>query len=196
MAKIDIKGINNCLVFVFSNGTAEEYTELLKNRFENKPQLFEGSPVLFQGEGLQQLTRQEVSSLQRLCLDHGMILHNVHVPDRQAKVTGDDLIIYKTLRSGQKLLSEGSMIIWGNVHESAEVSAAKDIIVLGRLEGIAHAGCYGDVGSSIFALNLSPKQLRIGDRISRAPGDFAKNPVPAVAYTEDNNIYIKEYSPK
>jgi len=194
LAKIDIKGVNNCLVFVFSNGTVEEYTELLKNRFENKPQLFNGSPVLFRGEGLQRLTHLEVSTLQRLCLDHGMILHNVHVPDRKAKVSGDDLIIYKTLRSGQKLHSEGSMIIWGNVHESAEVSAAKDVIVLGRLEGIAHAGCYGDAGSSIFALNLSPKQLRIGDRISRAPGDFAKNPVPAVAYTEGDNIYIKEYS--
>lgn len=193
MAKLDVKGVNNSLVFVFSQGSGSEYEELLKKRFESNRQLFEGSPVLFQGEGLKTLTREEVVSLQRLCLDYGMYLHNVHTPTRTAKPAGEDLFIYRTLRSGQKLHSEGSMIIWGNVHESSEITAAKDIIVLGRLEGIAHAGCYGDNSATIFALNLSPKQLRIGTKISRAPGDYKRKTVPELAYVEDDNIYIKEY---
>ncbi len=196
LAKIDIKGVNKSLVFVFSSGNGEEYASLLKNRFESNRQLFEGSPVLFQGEGLQQLSRDEVAALQRLCLDYGMILHNVHVPGLGEKPAGEDMFVYRTLRSGQNLHSEGSMIIWGDVHESAEVTAAKDVIVLGKLAGIAHSGCYGDVSSTIFALNLCPKQLRIGDKISRASGDYAKNPVPQIAYTEDNNICIKEYKPR
>lgn len=196
MAKVDIKGVNKNLVFVFTNGTGEEFEAILRNRFESNRQLFEGSPVLFQGEGLQHLSQGEVASLQRLCLDYGMILHNVHVPSRREKSTGEDLFIYRTLRSGQKLHSEGSIIIWGNVHESSEITAAKDVIVLGKLEGIAHAGCYGDVSSTIFALNLCPKQLRIGDKISRAPGDYVKNPVPQMAYTEGDNICIKEYTPR
>ncbi len=196
MAKIDVKGVNKNLVFVFSSGSGEEYEALLKNRFESNPQLFQGSPVLFQGDGLQNLTQQEVASLQRLCLDYGMILHNVHVPSRGVKPAGKDMFIYRTLRSGQKVHSEGSLIIWGNVHESSEVTAAKDVIVLGKLEGIAHAGCYGDVNSTIFALNLSPKQLRIGDKISRSTGDYVRNSVPELAYTEDDNICIKEYSPR
>jgi len=196
LAKVDIKGVNKNLVFVFTNGTGEEFEAILRNRFESNRQLFEGSPVLFQGEGLQHLSQGEVASLQRLCLDYGMILHNVHVPSRREKSTGEDLFIYRTLRSGQKLHSEGSMIIWGNVHESSEITAAKDVIVLGKLEGIAHAGCYGDVSSTIFALNLCPKQLRIGDKISRAPGDYVKNPVPQMAYTEGDNICIKEYTPR
>jgi septum site-determining protein MinC len=193
LAKIDIKGVNKSLVFVFSSGTGAEYAALLKNKFESNPQLFEGSPVLFQGEGLQELARDEVAALQRLCLDYGMILHNIHVPNRVEKPAGEDMFVYRTLRSGQNLHSEGSMIIWGDVHESAEVSAAKDVIVLGKMDGVAHAGCYGDVSSTIFALNLSPKQLRIGDKISRPSGDYEKNPVPQIAYTEDDNICIKEY---
>jgi len=196
LAKVDIKGVNKNLVFVFTNGTGEEFEAILRNRFESNRQLFEGSPVLFQGEGLEHLSQEEVASLQRMCLDYGMILHNVHVPSRREKSTGEDLFIYRTLRSGQKLHSEGSMIIWGNVHESSEITAAKDVIVLGKLEGIAHAGCYGDVSSTIFALNLCPKQLRIGDKISRAPGDYIKNPVPQMAYTEGENICIKEYTPR
>ena len=193
MAKIDIKGVNKSLVFVFSTGSGEEYEAILKNRFEINPQLFSGSPVLFQGEGLNSLTQGEVASLQRLCLDNGMILNNVHTPTRRTKSAGEDLFIYRTLRSGQKVHSEGSMIIWGDVHESSEITAVRDIIVLGRLEGIAHAGCYGDTSSTIFALNLAPKQIRIGDKISRAPGGYVKHSVPEVAYVEDNNICIKDY---
>ena len=196
MAKVDIKGVNKNLVFVFSNGSGEEYEALLKNRFESNPQLFQGSPVLFQGDGLQNLSQPEVVSLQRLCLDYGMILHNLNAPSRMEKSASADLFIYRTMRSGQKVHSEGSLIIWGNVHESSEVTAAKDVIVLGKLEGIAHAGCYGDVTSTIFALNLCPKQLRIGDKISRSTGNYARNSVPKLAYTEGDNICIKEYSPR
>jgi len=196
LARIDIKGVNKSLVFVFSNGTGAEYEAVLKHRFESNRQLFEGSPVLFQGEGLEQLSQEEVVSLQRLCLDYGMVLHNAHAPTRREKSGGEDLFIYRTLRSGQKLHSEGSLIIWGNVHESSEITAAKDVIVLGRLEGMAHAGCYGDTGSTIFALNLCPKQIRIGDKISRAPGNYVKNSVPEIAYVEGQDICIKEYSPR
>ncbi|MDD4775903.1 MAG: septum site-determining protein MinC [Syntrophomonas sp.] len=196
MAKVDIKGINDNLVFVFSQGNAEEYMAILTKKFETTPQIFNGSPVLFQGEGLNALTQQDISALQRLCLDHGMFMHNVHNPARPAKAASDDLFIYRNLRSGQRLHSEGSMIIWGNVHESAEITAARDIIVLGRLEGIAHAGCYGDVTRSIFALNLAPKQIRIGDKISIVPANDSKQAQPEVAYVEDNNIFIRDYRPR
>lgn len=196
MAKVDIKGINDNLVFVFSQGNAEEYMAILTKKFETTPQIFNGSPVLFQGEGLKALTQQDISALQRLCLDHGMFMHNVHNPARPAKAACDDLFIYRNLRSGQRLHSEGSMIIWGNVHESAEITAARDIIVLGRLEGIAHAGCYGDVTRSIFALNLAPKQIRIGDKISIVPANDSKQAQPEVAYVEDNNIFIRDYRPR
>lgn len=196
MAKIDIKGVNQSLIFVFSDGTKDEYEDILKNKFESNRQLFESSPVLFQGEGLQDLSSAEVASLQRMCLDYGMILHNVHVPVRKENITGEDQFIYRTLRSGQILHSEGALIIWGNVHESSEITAAKDIIVLGKLEGIAHAGCYGDKDSTIFALNLCPKQIRIGNMISRSSENVSKSPVPEMAYVEGESICIKEYSPR
>lgn len=198
MAKIDIKGINSNLVIVFSHGRGEEYEALLKNRFETNPQLFQGYPVSFSGDGLQALSSSEVVSLQRLCLNYGMILHNVHTPGRLENTAsaGPDLFVYRTMRSGQRAHSEGSLVIWGNVHESSEVTAAKDVIVLGKLEGIAHAGCYGDVTSTIFALNLCPKQLRIGDKISRSTGEYNKNSAPGLAYTEGDNICIKQYTPR
>lgn len=196
MAKVDIKGINENLVFVFTQGKGDEYAAILKKKFEATPQIFNGSPVLFQGEGLKSLTQEEIAALQRLCLEYGMIMHNVHTPARQSRTAGEDVFIYRNLRSGQKLHSEGSMIIWGNAHESSEITAARDIIVLGRLEGIAHAGCYGDITRTIFALNLAPKQIRIGDKISIVPVNTAKQPQPEVAYVEDNVICIRDYRPR
>lgn len=194
MAKVDIKGLNKGLVFIFSNGSYSEYIAIIKEKIEKNRQLFNGSPILFQGDGLKSLSIEELGSIQRLCLDYGMTLNNSIMPTtRNEKPPSKDLIVYKRLRSGQKVHSEGTIIIWGNVHESAEITAAKDVIVLGKLEGIAHAGCYGDLGSTIFALNLAPRQLRIGDRISRDTGDQTKHAYPELAYVEDGNICIKEY---
>jgi len=204
LAKLDIKGVNNNLVFVFGSGTYDEYLAILQAKIAGNQQLFAGSPVLFQGDGLEGLSREELASLQRFCLDYGMLLNNTFnpVPPRlekkpakqETKAVNGDLILYKTLRSGQKVHSDGSIIIWGDVHESAEITAAKDVIVLGRLEGLAHAGCFGNVSSTIFALQLSPRQIRIGDRFSRSSGDLVKNNYPEIAYVEADTICIKEYT--
>ncbi len=201
MAKLDVKGQNNNLVFVFGSGSFEELSELVKARVENNQQLFSGSPVLFQGDGLKNLSPEEIIALQKMCLDYGMILNNMAIPsapaprpEKNPPPPSRDLMIYKTLRSGQKVHSEGSIIIWGDVHESAEITAANDVVVLGRLEGLAHAGCFGDLNSTIFALTLTPRQLRIADRISRSSGKIVKNPYPEIAYVEGDGICIREYS--
>lgn len=208
MAKLDIKGINKSLVFFFHSGTAEEYHTIIEEKLTANPRLFAGSPIQFQGEGLQALQPDEIVALQRLCLDHDMYFVNLP-PSRPAprprrpaprvipeQSQAEDLILQRTLRSGQRAHSDGSIIVWGDVHESAEVTAGKDVIILGKLEGIAHAGCYGDINSLIFALSLRPRQLRIGDRISRSSGETIENNVPEIAYVSENNICIKEYSAK
>jgi len=215
LAKLDVKGKNNNLIFVFGAGSFEELAGLLKERVENNQALFSGSQVLFQGDGLKTLRLEELIALQRMCLDYGMVLNNMPAPqpaaapvsapaaapapaaaqpDRKTHATGRDLMIFKTLRSGQKVHSEGSIIVWGDVHESAEITAASDVVVLGRLEGLAHAGCFGDVSSTIFALTLTPRQLRIADRISRSSGKIVRNPYPEIAYVEGDGICIREYS--
>ena len=80
------------------------------------------------------------------------------------------LFIRQTLRSGQvERFLEGNVVILGDVNPGAEIIAARDIIVLGTLRGIAHAGALGDITSVIIALSLVPTQLRIARFISRPP---------------------------
>jgi len=191
---IKIKGVNNSLVFVFGNGTFEEYQSFLKNKFISNRHLFDGSRIIFRGEGLQALSHEEIASLQHLCLEYGMVLNNTET--NLDKTQNKNIIIHRNVRSGQKIYSEGSIVIWGDVHESAELIATNNIIVLGKLEGVAHAGFYGDLNSIIFALCLTPSQIRIGDIISRSPKDYVKKSYPEIAYLEKETIYIKQYKSK
>lgn len=56
-----------------------------------------------------------------------------------------------SLRSGQKLEIEGSLVILGDVNSGAEVIASDNIVVLGSLRGLAHAGAKGNKQAIIAA---------------------------------------------
>ncbi len=200
---IKIKGVNGNLVFVFGPGTCAEYMTYLASHLAQNNTLFAGSAVYFKGEGLKNLSHQEIAALQKLCLENGLVLNN-NEPVKSASKTearektvpspGQDVFIRRHIRSGQKVHADGVLVIWGDVNESSEITAGGDIIVLGKLAGIAHAGCYGQRESIVFALNLSPSQIRIADKISRSSGDDLKKRNPEIAFLDEDNICISEYA--
>lgn len=57
-----------------------------------------------------------------------------------------------SLRSGQKLEYEGSLVIIGDVNGGAEVIAGENIAVIGSLRGLAHAGAKGNKKAIITAV--------------------------------------------
>lgn len=208
---VTIKGVNDSLVFFFGEGTLADHMAFLEKKFAGTPGLFNGSRVVFQGKGLAELSHEDLSALQKLCLENGMILNNTintpapAVPDTAEPAAArpprfappappKDVFSRRNLRSGQKLRAEGSVVIWGDVHESAEIVAGGDIIVMGKLGGIAHAGCYGDETSVVFAINLVPGQIRIGSKVSRSIRGEIKRPYPEIAFLEDGNICVREYN--
>ena len=58
-----------------------------------------------------------------------------------------------SLRSGQRLEAERSIVILGDVNSGAEVIASDNIVVLGNLRGLAHAGAKGNKQAFISAGN-------------------------------------------
>ncbi|MEY4296878.1 MAG: hypothetical protein RLZZ423_57 [Cyanobacteriota bacterium] len=103
------------------------------------------------------------------------LLDDPAVAAASAEATADtgDLSIHRgTLRSGDHLQVEGSVLVLGDVNPGARVSAGGDVRVWGRLRGIAHAGCHGARGARIVALQLRPLQLRIADAVARGPEDL------------------------
>ena len=117
----------------------------------------------------------------------------------------DDGRFYKgTLRSGQAIDSDSSIIIIGDVNPGASVTAKGNIIVLGCLKGTAFAGSDGNSKSFVAALDMIPMQIRIGNVIARAPDDnrskkgFFRREQPEteakIAYVEGESIYIEPIS--
>ncbi len=74
-----------------------------------------------------------------------------------------------TVRSGEYLESSEDLVIIGDVNPGAVVSAEGNIIIWGRLLGIAHAGNKGNTQARISALQLRPIQLRIANKVARGP---------------------------
>ena len=106
---------------------------------------------------------------------------------------GDDILHEGTIRSGERIFSNGNLCIIGDVNPGAIVSATKNIYVWGKLLGIAFAGKGGNRNSSITSLYLKPLQLRIADVIAIGPKDKPKNYYPEIAVIDKRTINIKPY---
>jgi septum site-determining protein MinC len=105
------------------------------------------------------------------------------------------VIINRTLRSGQQIKNQNSVVIVGDVNPGAEVIAGGDIIVFGRLRGVVHAGAGGNQSSQVAALKLNPTQLRIASSIARSPDDDSNNSsemLPERAYINGDSIMVEK----
>lgn len=109
------------------------------------------------------------------------------------------LIIKTTCRSGEMVHYPGDVVVFGDVNPGAEIVASGDIIVLGALRGMAHAGCDGDTGATIFALNLEAHRLQIGPHAGESPrgqrrarsGNRSVN--PQIAYIRRSSIFVAPF---
>tara|TARA_Y100001978_G_scaffold170220_1_gene159464 strand:- start:276 stop:929 length:654 start_codon:yes stop_codon:yes gene_type:complete len=95
------------------------------------------------------------------------------------------------VRSGDKISSNGDLIIIGDVNPGAQISARKNIYVWGKLCGVAIAGINGDENSKIASLYLNPLQLRISTTVAIGPKEKPINHYPEIALLEFGRIVIK-----
>jgi septum site-determining protein MinC len=105
----------------------------------------------------------------------------------------NDILHKGTVRSGDRISSNGNLCIIGDVNPGAIVFAKKNIYVWGKLLGIAFAGKSGNKNASISSLYLNPLQLRIADVIAIGPKDKPKDCYPEIAMIDKQTIIIKPY---
>ncbi|MDR0653958.1 MAG: septum site-determining protein MinC, partial [Synergistaceae bacterium] len=82
--------------------------------------------------------------------------------------TRSALVLHRSLRSGQRVEHRGDVIITGHVNDGAEILASGNITVLGRLNGLLHAGYEsGDEDSGVVVVSrcMEALQVRIGSKI-------------------------------
>lgn len=203
-----IKGTREGLVITIRD--AVQFSEVLvslERQLLASQSFFRGSSAkLYLQEGT--LTESQMDEIERLIADYGMRLNRepltVQMPRPQAEQVATEtsevredntLLVRRTIRSGQRLHYDGNVVVMGDVNPGAEIVCTGDILVLGSLRGVAHAGAEGKVDATVFAFRLEPTQLRIAHVISRAPDEKLPQPSgPEIARVVENSIQLSVYN--
>ncbi len=99
------------------------------------------------------------------------------------------LYLETTIRSGTEIRHHGNVVIVGDINPGGSVIATGDILVWGRLRGVAHAGAQGNPDCRIMALQIEATQLRIAHQVARTPKPLAQF-YPEVAYISSEGIKL------
>lgn len=86
----------------------------------------------------------------------------------------------QTICAGQFISFEGNLVIIGDCHEGAEISASGDITIWGTLSGSAHAGKNGNEKCKIRALKMNASQLRIANCYVKRPAGLEESNINSV----------------
>lgn len=107
------------------------------------------------------------------------------------EIASSETIFHKgSLRSGQKVEYEGSVVIIGDVNGGAEVIAGENIIVVGILRGLAHAGAKGNKQAIIAAQRIECPQIRISNIIKEITQNEEKGEIQNFAYVNEKDEIV------
>lgn len=142
-------------------------------------------------EELQDLIKSQIDVEVDFDMPRGLGLHNIRRTYDKKITTSETKFHRGSLRSGQKLETEGSIVILGDVNAGAVVIASENIIVLGALRGLAHAGAKGNKQAIISAGTFNSLQVRIANIVKELNRD--EEPMRKLAYISiiDDKIVIE-----
>ncbi|MGI6129259.1 MAG: septum site-determining protein MinC [bacterium] len=104
--------------------------------------------------------------------------------------------IDRNLRCGQQVNFTGHVVVIGDVNPGAEIVAHGNVVVIGALRGLVHAGVGGDQQAFVAAFRLEPSQLRIAGVFTRAPDEDARpqGDRPEIARLRGGNVVVEQSS--
>lgn len=158
----------------------EEYSQndimySLRKKIPDLKKLYqsEKTPIIITGKVLKNKEIDEIQELIKKYLDvtidfdspRTLGLHGITRTYNKEIATSETKFHRGAVRSGQKVEHEGSLVVLGDVNDGAEVIAGENIVVLGILRGLAHAGAKGNKEAIIAASAIEAPQLRIANII-------------------------------
>ena len=178
----------------------EEIEECLKEKIPELKKLYqdEKTPIFVTGKSLKnkemdvikEIIRQDIEVKVEFDSPKVLGLHGIKKVFSEEIKHSETKFHKGSLRSGMKLEYEGSLVIIGDVNAGAEVMAGENIVVLGNLRGVAHAGAKGNTNAIISAVNIESPQIRIANIVKELEKEG--NTLPKTyAYTKENRIEIE-----
>lgn len=155
----------------------------------------------------ERLAGDEQERLTKLFRQHGVLLrmaeHHaaeqkpdlpekpVHAEEPKSGHLQEMLVVDRTVRGGQEIVTPGAVLICGNVNPGAQIIAGGSIDIRGTCRGTVHAGAYGNTHAFVIADHLMPVQIRIADLIAQAPEQMEKPACAERASIKDGQIIIE-----
>ncbi len=180
------------------------YTEIIENLKKKLPELKklyknEKTPILVSGKILKNKEIDEIQKTIKEVIDveidfdmpKSLGLHSIRKTFEKEIAISETKFHRGSLRSGQKLESEGSLVIIGDVNSGAEVIASDHIIILGALRGLAHAGAKGNKQAVIAAGLIDTVQIRIANVVKEIDRDEEPMHKQACVSILDDKIIIE-----
>ncbi len=191
------------IVKIEDNATKEDIINELNSKITELAKLYkdEKTPIRVTGKIL---SEDELQEIKKNIIEHldvtvsfdtptSLGLHSI-IRSYKEKIDNSETLYHTgSLRSGQRLEADGSIVIIGDVNAGAEVIARDNIIVQGALRGLAHAGAKGNKGAIITAGQLDAVQIRISNIVREIDKNEELSVQRAFICVKGNNIIIETW---
>ena len=189
------------LIKIDENSEQREIVESLKKKITELKKLYkdEKTPIRVTGKVLKNREIDEIQNIIKSKIDveidfdtpKTLGLHSIKKTFAKEIAVSETKFHRGSLRSGQKMETEGSLVILGDVNSGAEVIASDNIVVLGNLRGLAHAGAKGNKQAIISAGLIDTVQIRIANIVKEIDRDEEPLHKQAYVYVQDDKIIIE-----
>ena len=162
---------NQVVIKIDEEAEQKEIISSLKKKMLELKNLYKDdkTPILITGKILKNKEMDEIQNIIKKFLDveiefdspKVLGLHGIKKTFYKEVATSETKFHKGALRSGQRLEFEGSIVIIGDVNAGAEVIASENIVILGNLRGLAHAGAKGNKDAVIEASEIDAVQMRM-----------------------------------
>lgn len=194
---------NQVIIKIEENAEQKEIISSLKKKILELKNLYKDdkTPILVTGKILKNKEMDEIQNIIKrfinvqIDFDSPKVLglHGIKKTFYKEVATSETKFHKGSLRSGQRLEFEGSLVIIGDVNAGAEVIASENIVVLGTLRGLAHAGAKGNKDAIIEASDIEALQIRIADIVREIEKDEDEiHEVRTSAYINEKDELIVE----
>ena len=194
---------NQVAIKIDEEAEQKEIISSLKKKMLELKNLYKDdkTPILITGKILKNKEMDEIQNIIKKFLDveiefdspKVLGLHGIKKTFYKEVATSETKFHKGALRSGQRLEFEGSIVIIGDVNAGAEVIASENIVILGNLRGLAHAGAKGNKDAVIEASEIDAVQIRISDKVKEIERDESEiKKIKTSAYINDKDELILE----
>lgn len=206
---VTIKGLKYGLQLTFAKGASfDDVQANLLDKLQSGNSFFLRGTTVFVPKGY--FPEEQNEALRKMFHRHGMLFStelkrpNLAPPSRDtsSKAPAQKLkanveeaqkmmVINHTVRGGQEVKTNSSVLICGNVNPGAQIIAGGSIDIRGTCRGFVHAGAFGDKTACVVADRLMPAQIRIADLIARAPDEPEQVSQAERALIKNNQIIFE-----